>query len=115
MGALKKETGVKGFKPLLTPDDLSTLMQKPRRYVLGLIKRRQIKGIRFGGNSWRVDPEEWIRFKTAAETAGGVDGFRHARASGGIRKGMFGFKPQNKNPNERPQNEPQSEYPEGSE
>ena len=107
---MTKDTSVKGFKPLLTPDDLSTLMQKPRRYVLGLIKRRQIKGIKFGSNSYRVDPEEWIRFKTAAETAGGVDGFRHAKASGGIRKGMFGFKER-----KTKKNEPQNSHPEGSE
>lgn len=109
MEAVNTET-VQGFKPLLTLDEVSKLMKKPRRFVSGLIKRRQLRGIKFGGNSWRVSPEEWLRFKTAAETAGGVDGFRHAKASGGIRKGMFGFK-ERKTQN----NEPQDSYPEGSE
>jgi len=105
---------VQGYEPLLTLEEVSKLMKKPKRYVSGLIKRRQLKGIKFGGNSWRVTPEEWRRFKTAAENAGGVDGFRHARPSGGVRKGMFGFKPQNQT--ERiPKNEPQSSYPEGQE
>ena len=116
MEALKTEATVQGYEPLLTLDEVSLLMKKPKRYVSGLIKRRQLKGIKFGGNSWRVKPEEWRRFTTAAENAGGVDGFRHARPSGGIRKGMFGFKSKTQNPNERtPQNEPQSTYPEGAE
>lgn len=100
---------VQGLEPLLTVEELSELMKKPRRYVTGLIKRRQIKGIKFGGNSWRVDPEEWRRFKTAASNAGGVDGFRHAKPSGGIRKGMLGFKERT------PKNEEQTKYPEGQE
>jgi excisionase family DNA binding protein len=117
MEALRQTNNlVQGLEPLLTVDEVAALMKKPKRYVSGLIKRRQLAGIKFGGNSWRVDPEEWRRFKTAAATAGGVDGFRHARASGGIRKGMLGFKPKNQNQNERTmKNEPQGSYPEGSE
>lgn len=85
MEAVMQKPKVKGFDPLLTVNDLSLLMGKPTRFVLGLIKSGAIKAVKLGGNSWRVSPEEWTRFVEK-----GATGFRHARPSGGIRPGMFG-------------------------
>ena len=85
MEAVMQKPKVKGFDPLLTVNDLSLLMGKPTRFVLGLIKSGAIKAIKLGGNSWRVRPEEWTRFVEK-----GATGFRHARPSGGIRPGMWG-------------------------
>ena len=85
MEAVMKKPKVKGFDPLLTVNDLSLLMGKPTRFVLGLIKSGAIKAVKLGGNFWRVRPEEWTRFVEK-----GATGFRHARPSGGIRPGMFG-------------------------
>lgn len=76
---------VKGFDPLLTVGDLAVLMSKPTRFVLKLIKTGALRGIKLGGNSWRVRPEEWRRF-----TECGATGYRHARPSGGPRAGMWG-------------------------
>lgn len=81
-----------GLEPLLTVGDLALLMGKKRRYVMGLIRRGTIRAAKYGGNSWRTDRAEWERFKRSTMESGSVAGFRHAKASGGIRKGMRGYK-----------------------
>ena len=76
---------------MLTVQELAALMKRPRRYVMTLIHTRQIRAAKFGGNSWRTTWAEWRRFRDAALAEGGVNGFRHATPSGGIRPGMRGF------------------------
>ncbi|HRR33986.1 MAG TPA: helix-turn-helix domain-containing protein [Kiritimatiellia bacterium] len=76
---------IKGVAPLLTVNDLALLMNKPTRFVRGLIKSGALKAIKLGGNSWRVTPAEFDRF-----VAKGATGYRHAAPSGGVRTGMWG-------------------------
>jgi excisionase family DNA binding protein len=82
--AARKPT-VKGVEALLTVNDLALLMQKPTRFVRSLIKSGALRGIKLGGNSWRVTRAEWDRFISE-----GATGHRFARPSGGVRPGMWG-------------------------
>jgi excisionase family DNA binding protein len=83
---------VKGFEAMLTVADMALLLRKPTRYVTRLIKSGALRGVKLGGNSYRVRPQEWEAFVARSLAAGGVAGHRHARPSGGVRHGMQGFR-----------------------
>lgn len=76
---------IKGVAPLLTVNDLALLMNKPTRFVRGLIKSGALKAIKLGGNSWRVTPAEFDRF-----VAKGATGVPARRAVGRCAHGDVG-------------------------
>ena len=81
-----RKPSVKGVEALLTVNDLALLMQKPTRFVRSLIKSGALRGIKLGGNSWRVTRAEWDRFISKGATGGGEE----RAAAGGVRPGMWG-------------------------
>lgn len=79
-GEVLMET-VKGIEAMLTAEEVAALLKRPARFVREkLLKTGVLKGVRLGGNCWRVDPAEYRDF-----VARGVTGFRFARPSGGRR------------------------------
>jgi len=78
---LERKT-VKGFEQFLTPEDIAFLLQRPVRYVReSLLIPRIIRATKTGGNSWRVDPDEYRRWKAQ----GCPTGAKHSAPSGGRR------------------------------
>ena len=74
---------VMGVAPMLTPEDVGRLIGKSGRFVRErLLKTGALRGVRFGGNCWRVRVEDYERM-----VATGATGARHARPSGGRRGG----------------------------
>jgi hypothetical protein len=79
---LERKT-VKGFEQFLTPEDIAFLLQRPVRYVREkLLVTRIIRAGKTGGNSWRVDPDEFRKWKAA----GCPTGERFSKPSGGKRR-----------------------------
>lgn len=77
---------IKGCERLLTAGDVAALIGKPARFVRKeLLEPGILKGKKFGGNSWRVDPKEFRRFVERGET-----GFRHAPPSSCWERGPDG-------------------------
>jgi hypothetical protein len=82
------------IEPLLTVGQIAKAIGKSSRYVNKLIHTGTLRGIRFSAHSWRVEPEEYRRFLRTARERGSVDGHRHTRTAGGIRKPkQFTIKP----------------------
>lgn len=78
---------IKSFEQFLTPEDIASLLQRPVRYVReSLLLTKVIRATKTGGNSWRVDPDEWRRWRAA----GCPTGARFSRPSGGARKAAAG-------------------------
>lgn len=73
---------VKGLEVMLTAEDVAEVVRKPVRFVREkLLKTGSLKGVKLGGNSWRVDPAAFREWQER-----GATGFRFARPSGGKRE-----------------------------
>jgi len=68
---------IKGCERLLTAEDISALIGKPVRFVREMLNRGEMKGMKFGGNSWRVHPRAYMAYVER-----GATGFNGATPSG---------------------------------
>ena len=69
---------VKGVDRMLTAAEVAEIIRKPVKFVRDkLLVPGVLKGIKLGGNGWRVRPSDLDRF-----IDGGATGFRSAGQSG---------------------------------
>jgi len=71
-------TVIKGCEKMLTAKEVSEVLGKPVKWVRDeLLCTGILKGIKLGGNSWRVRPSELNRYTGSSAT-----GFKHETPSG---------------------------------
>lgn len=82
MGEAVQAVEVKGFRRMLTLEEIAVILKRPVRYVReSLVKPGIIPAKKLGGNSYRVRPEA---FETWLES--GPTGAKFAPPSGGSRE-----------------------------
>ena len=50
---------------MLTPEDIAVDISRPVRFVLQLIRRRELPAIRVGKKTFRIDADDYGAFKRA--------------------------------------------------